>query len=56
MTMWMYPVSSCPNRPLSIELGDMEINTQVRGVLVHGADLDRGFTLIPLREGVDNPR
>jgi hypothetical protein len=30
--------SSCLNCPFSAELDDMEINTQIRGVLAHGAD------------------
>jgi hypothetical protein len=53
--MWMYPGSSCPDRPFSTELGDTEINTQVRGVLAHGAYFNLGSGLVPLREGVDSP-
>jgi hypothetical protein len=55
MTMWMYPGPSHPDHPFSIELGDMEINTQVRGVLAHEANLNLGFGPVPLRKGVDCP-
>jgi hypothetical protein len=55
-TMWMYPKPSCPDRPFSEELGDVEINTQIHKVLAHGADLNPGAGPAPLREGVDNPR
>jgi hypothetical protein len=55
MTMWMYLGPSCPNRPFSTELGDMEINTRIRGVLAHGINLNLGPGLIPLREGDDSP-
>jgi hypothetical protein len=48
ITMWMYLGSSCPNRPLSEELGDTEINTWIRGVLAHGANLNLGSGLVPL--------
>jgi hypothetical protein len=54
--MWMYPVPSCLDRPFTTELGDMKINTRIRGVHAYGADLNLGYGLIPLREGVDNPR
>jgi hypothetical protein len=33
----------------------MEINSQIEGVLAHGADQNFGSSLVPLREGVDNP-
>jgi hypothetical protein len=33
---------SCPDHPFSVELGDTEINTQIRGVLAHGAKLNFG--------------
>jgi hypothetical protein len=36
MTIWMYPGSSYPDRPFSVELGDTEINTQIRGVSLTG--------------------
>jgi hypothetical protein len=36
MTMWMYLGSSCPDRPFSVELGDTEINTWIRGSLLTG--------------------
>jgi hypothetical protein len=42
MTMWMYPGSSCPDCPFSEELGNMEINTWIRGVIAHGAALNLG--------------
>jgi hypothetical protein len=48
----MYPGPSCLDRPFSLELEDTEINTQIRGVLAHGADLNFGSGPIPLREGV----
>jgi hypothetical protein len=53
--MWMYPGPCCPDHPFSIELDDTEINTWIRGVLAHGADLNLGSSLIHLRERVDNP-
>jgi hypothetical protein len=53
--MWIYSGPSCPDHPFSTELGDTEINTQIRGVLAHGADLNLGSGLIPLREGIDSP-
>jgi hypothetical protein len=40
LTMWMYPRPSCPDHPFSIELDDMEINMQIRGVLAYGDDLN----------------
>jgi hypothetical protein len=52
MTMQTYPVPSCP---FSKELSDMEINTQICGVLAHGVILNLGTSPIPLREGIDNP-
>jgi hypothetical protein len=55
MTMWVYLGPSCPDRPFSVELGDMEVNTRIQGVLAHGVDQNLGSGLIPLREGVDNP-
>jgi hypothetical protein len=55
MTMWMYPGPSCPSHPFSVELGDTENNTQIRGVLAHGADLNFGSSPVPLREGVESP-
>jgi hypothetical protein len=55
MTMRIYSGPSCPDHPFSTELGDTEINTQIRGVLAHGADLNLGSGLIPLREGIDIP-
>jgi hypothetical protein len=53
--MWTYLRPSCPNRPFSVELGDAEMNTQIQGVLADGFDLNFCSTLVPLREGVDNP-
>jgi hypothetical protein len=49
----MLPGPSCPNRPFSMELGDMEINTQIRRVLAPGTDLSLGFGPVPLMERVD---
>jgi hypothetical protein len=48
MTMWMYMEPSCPNRPLSEELGDTEINTWIHRVLAHGAVLSLGTSPVPL--------
>jgi hypothetical protein len=53
--MWMYPVPSCPDCPFSVELDGTEVNTQIRGVLAHGANLIFGPGPVPSREGVDNP-
>jgi hypothetical protein len=53
---WMHLGPSCPDHPVSVELGNTEINTQVRGVLAPGADPSLGSSPVPLREKVDNPR
>jgi hypothetical protein len=45
---------SCPDCPFSVELGNTEINTGIRGVLAYGADPNFGPSLILLRERVDN--
>jgi hypothetical protein len=55
MTMRIYPGPNCPDRPFSVELGDMEINTRIRGFLAHGADQNFGSVLVPLRERVYSP-
>jgi hypothetical protein len=49
----MYPGPSCPNRPFSKELDDVEINTGIHKVLAHGADLNPRANPAPLREGVE---
>jgi hypothetical protein len=36
-----------PDRPFSKELGDVEVNTQIHKVLIHGADLNPGADLGP---------
>jgi hypothetical protein len=36
VTKWMYPRPNCPGRSFSVELSDIEINTQIQGVLAHG--------------------
>jgi hypothetical protein len=51
----MYLGPSCPDCPFSAELGDMDINTWIRGVLDHGADLNLDSSPIPFRGRVDNP-
>jgi hypothetical protein len=53
--MWMYPEPSCPDHPISMELGDTKINTQIQGVPPHGADLNFDSGKVPLREGVESP-
>jgi hypothetical protein len=50
--MWLYPGSSCPNRPSSEELSAMEINTRIHKVLDLGANLNPGAGPAPLQEGV----
>jgi hypothetical protein len=55
MTMWMYSGPSCPDRTFSMKLGDAEINTRIRLVLAHRADLNFGSCSVPLREGGRNP-
>jgi hypothetical protein len=50
--MWLYPGPSCLNRFFSEELSEAEINTQIHKVLDHGANLNPGAGLAPLREGV----
>jgi hypothetical protein len=54
MTKWMYSGPSCLDHPFSEELGDTEINTQIRMVLAHGAILNLGTGPSSLREGVDS--
>jgi hypothetical protein len=51
----MYLGPSSPDRPFSKELGDMEINTPICGVLAHGVILNLGTGSTPLRDRVDNP-
>jgi hypothetical protein len=51
--MRMYPGPSCPDRPCSTELGDTKINTRIRGILAHRADMNFSFGSVPLREGVE---
>jgi hypothetical protein len=53
--MWMYPRPSCPDYSFSIKLDDMEINAQIREILVHGPNQNPGPNPIPLRGGVVNP-
>jgi hypothetical protein len=55
MTMWMYLGPSYPNCPVFEELGDTEINTWIRVVLAHGANLNLVSGPILLREWVDTP-
>jgi hypothetical protein len=50
-----YPGLSYPNHPFSEELGDIDINTWVRGVLAFGANLNLGSGPVPLWDGVDSP-
>jgi hypothetical protein len=54
--MRMYPGPSCPGRPFSTELDDTNVNTRIRGVLAHGADLIFSSSPVSLREGVNSPR
>jgi hypothetical protein len=56
MSMWMYPKPSCPDRPFSEELGDVEINNHINRVLDHGVDLNPRAGPASLIEGVDNTR
>jgi hypothetical protein len=43
-----YPGLSYPNHPFSEELGDININTWVQGVLAFGANLNLGSGPVPL--------
>jgi hypothetical protein len=54
--MWLYLGPSCPYRPFSEELGEVEINIRIYKVLDHGADPNLGANPTPLREGVDITR
>jgi hypothetical protein len=54
--MWMYLGPYCTDRPFSEELGDVGINTRIRRVIAHGADLNPRASSTPLRKGVDNTR
>jgi hypothetical protein len=47
---------TCPDLPFSTEPGSMEINTQVRGALAPGINLNLGSNLVPLREKVHSLR
>jgi hypothetical protein len=51
----MYPGPSCPDRPFSAELDDMEIDPRIWGVLAHGANKKFGIGTVPLSKGVVNP-
>jgi hypothetical protein len=53
--MWMYQRPGYPNRSFSAELDNAEINSRIRGILVHRVDQDPGPSPIPLREGVASP-
>jgi hypothetical protein len=44
-----------PRRSFSAELDSEEINTQIRGILVHWADQDPGPSPVSLRESVVSP-
>jgi hypothetical protein len=55
MTMSMYPGPSCPDNPFSEELGDTEVNTQVRGVHAYRTVLNLGTGQVNLGEGFDSP-
>jgi hypothetical protein len=50
----MFSGPSCPICPFSMELGRMEINTQVQGTLAPRINLNLGSGPVPLRERVDN--
>jgi hypothetical protein len=47
---------TCPDLPFSTEPGSMEINTQVRGALAPGINLNLGSNPVPLREKVHSLR
>jgi hypothetical protein len=53
--MWMYPGPSCPDRSFYTKMDDAEINTRIRGILVHGANQNSSPSPIPLRGGVVSP-
>jgi hypothetical protein len=53
--MWIYSRPSCPDRLFFVEVGDTDINSRIRGVLAHEADLNFGSSPIILREGVNSP-
>jgi hypothetical protein len=53
--MWMYPEPSCPDCSFSAELDNAEINAQIRGILIHGANQNSGPKPVPLRERVVSP-
>jgi hypothetical protein len=55
MTMWIYLGPSYPDHSIYAELDSAEINTQIRGILVHGVDEDLGPSSVPLRDGVVSP-
>jgi hypothetical protein len=52
MIMWMYLGLSCPDCSFSTELDDAQINTQIRGILVYGANQNPDPSPIPLRGAV----
>jgi hypothetical protein len=47
---------SCLDRPFSVELGDVEVNTQIHKVLARGAHPNLGAGPSPLGEGVNSTR
>jgi hypothetical protein len=53
--MRMYPGPSCPDRSFSAELADLEIDAQIRRILVHRVNRNSGPSLTPLREGTISP-
>jgi hypothetical protein len=55
MPMWMYLGPSYPDHSFFAELGNAEIDIQVRRILVHRVHQNSGSSPIPLREGVISP-
>jgi hypothetical protein len=50
----MHLEPSCPNYPFSVELGNIGINTQIRGVVAYGVDPNFGPSLVLLRDRVNS--
>jgi hypothetical protein len=54
--MWRYSGPGCPDRSIQAELGDVEVNTHVWGILALGVNRRTSPSPISLREGVVSPR
>jgi hypothetical protein len=54
--MWLYPGPSCPDRPFSVELSTVEVDSRVHKVLDLGVNPNPGAGPTPLQGGVASAR